>query len=215
MTGAAGSDTGAAGPDTGTAGKDTDAKSPATAAGGGGSFGRIGYLLPVLVFVIVGIGLGIGLTRDPSTLPSALIDKPVPEFELPAVVAADFDKPGLSSGDLTGKVQLVNVFASWCGPCRVEHPHLMDLAAEGIPVLGINYKDAPENAEEFLSELGDPYDRIGVDPNGRAGIEFGLYGVPETFVINAEGKIVYKQVGPVTQRELPKLRAAIEAASNP
>ncbi len=178
-----------------------------------GSF-RLWMIVPALGAAAVLAVFMLGLQRDDvQRLPSALIGKPVPEFELAPLRTGE---PGLSNEALLGDgVKLLNIWASWCGPCRVEHPHLMDLAAEGIPVLGINYKDAPENADEFLSELGDPYDRIGVDPNGRAGIEFGLYGVPETFVINAEGKIVYKQVGPVTQRELPKLRAAIEAASNP
>ena len=154
----------------------------------------------------------LGLQRDDvQRLPSALIDKSVPDFSLQPLRA---DGAALTDEALIGNgVKLLNIWASWCGPCRVEHPHLMDLAAEGIAIHGINYKDAPENAEAFLAELGDPYDIIGADTNGRAGIEFGVYGVPETFVINADGKIVYKQVGPVTQRELPKLRAAIAAAS--
>ncbi|MEM9059533.1 MAG: DsbE family thiol:disulfide interchange protein [Pseudomonadota bacterium] len=154
----------------------------------------------------------LGLQReDVQRLPSALIDKPVPDFALAPLRAGETE---LSDEVLVGNgVKLLNIWASWCGPCRVEHPHLMDLAAEGVAVHGINYKDAPENAEAFLAELGDPYQLIGADTNGRAGIEFGVYGVPETFVINDAGKIIYKQVGPVTQRELPKLRAAIEAAS--
>ena len=153
--------------------------------------------------------LGDDGSRD--VLPSALIDKSVPNFELAPLRAGE---PALSDEALTGDgVKLLNIWASWCGPCRIEHPHLMDLASEGIAIHGINYKDAPENAEAFLAELGDPYDLIGADTNGRAGIEFGVYGVPETFVINADGKIVYKHVGPITQRVLPKLRGAIEAAS--
>lgn len=175
------------------------------------SWRRFGYLLPVAVFVIIGLGLGIGLTRDPSTLPSALIDKPVPAFELPAIAMGGIDKPGLSSADLTGKVQLVNVFASWCGPCRVEHPFLMRMAREGVVVQGFNYKDNPEDAASFLSELGDPYERIGADRNGRAGIEWGVYGVPETFVIDAEGKIRHKHVGPITnESQVQGLMAVIE-----
>lgn len=172
---------------------------------------RLGYLLPVLVFVIIGAGLGIGLTRDPSTLPSALIDKPVPEFDLPPIVMTGFDKPGLSSADLTGKVQLVNVFASWCGPCRIEHPFLMRMARDGVILQGFNYKDNPEDAAGFLNELGDPYEKIGVDRNGRAGIEWGVYGVPETFVIDAEGKIRHKHVGPITNdSQVQELMAVIE-----
>ena len=167
-------------------------------ANSGGLSKRLGYLLPVVVFVVIGVGLGIGLTRDPSTLPSALIDKPVPEFDLPPLEAAGMNKPGLASSDLTGKVQLVNIFASWCGPCRAEHPYLMRMAREGVVLQGFNYKDNPGDAARFLRELGDPYERIGADRNGRAGIDWGVYGVPETFVIDAEGKIRHKHVGPIT-----------------
>ena len=110
--------------------------------------------------------LGDDGTRD--VLPSVLIGKPVPDFELAPLRAGE---PGLSDEALQGDgVKLLNIWASWCGPCRTEHPHLVDLAGEGIPIHGMNYKDAPENALEFLDELGDPYDRIGVDPTGRAGI---------------------------------------------
>jgi cytochrome c biogenesis protein CcmG/thiol:disulfide interchange protein DsbE len=196
MTGAASSDTGT-GP-----GADTPE------SGGRKSFARIGYLLPVLVFLVVGIGLGIGLTRDPSTLPSALIDKPVPSFDLPPL--AGIGKPGLTSDDLKGKVQLVNVFASWCGPCRVEHPVLMRLAKDGVPLQALNYKDQPEDAARFLDELGNPYERIGADQKGRVGIEWGVYGVPETFVVDAAGKIRHKHVGPLQARDLDKLMQIIE-----
>lgn len=171
---------------------------------------RVSYLLPALVFLIVAIGLGVGLTRDPSILPSALIDKPVPVFKLPPLALSDGEVLGLASGDLTGKVQLVNVFASWCGPCRIEHPFLMKLAAEGVPIQGLNYKDAPADAAAFIEELGNPYERIGVDQNGRAGIEWGVYGVPETFVIDAEGKIRHKHVGPIQAGDVDQLRAIIK-----
>lgn len=175
---------------------------------------RLWMIVPALGAAAVLAVFGLGLQRDDvQRLPSVLIDKPVPDFELAPLRAGE---PALSDEALQGNgVKLLNIFASWCGPCRIEHPHLMDLAAEGIAIHGINYKDAPENAEAFLAELGDPYELIGADTNGRAGIEFGVYGVPETFVINADGKIVYKQVGPVTKRDLPKLRAAIEAAAQP
>ncbi len=179
-------------------------------AGTASPWRRFGYLLPVLVFVLVGVGLGIGLTRDPSTLPSALIGKAVPSFDLPPLNAAGNEKPGLASADLTGKVQLVNVFASWCGPCRVEHPILMKLAKDGVPVQALNYKDQPADAARFLAELGDPYERIGVDRSGRTGIEWGVYGVPETFVIDAEGKIRHKHVGPLQARDIEKLMTIIE-----
>jgi cytochrome c biogenesis protein CcmG/thiol:disulfide interchange protein DsbE len=190
---------------------ETGAVSPDQGQTGGGRYKRLGYLLPVIVFLVIGAGLGIGLTRDPSTLPSALIDKPVPTFDLPALNASGFDKPGLSSSDLTGKVQLVNVFASWCGPCRIEHPFLMRMAREGVVLQGFNYKDNPEDAAHFLAELGDPYERIGADRTGRAGIDWGVYGVPETFVIDAEGKIRHKHVGPITTNsQVEEIMAVIE-----
>lgn len=197
---------GPARPDAGAAGSVVDKPAPV----GTSPWRKLGYILPVLVFLIVGIGLGIGLTRDPSTLPSALIDKPVPTFELPPLEAAGVDKPGLTSADLTGKVQLVNVFASWCGPCRIEHPILMKLARDGVPVQALNYKDKPGDAARFLTELGDPYERIGADRNGRVGIEWGVYGVPETFVIDAEGKIRHKHVGPLHTRDVDELMTIIE-----
>jgi cytochrome c biogenesis protein CcmG/thiol:disulfide interchange protein DsbE len=163
------------------------------------TFRRLLYLIPVIVFAAVGIGLAVGLTRDPSTLPSVLIDRPVPTFELPALEGrAD----GLTSEDLKGQVSLVNVFASWCVPCRVEHPVLMKLAESGVAIYGINYKDPPDQAAAWLAELGDPFEKIGADRNGRVGIEWGVYGVPETFVVDAEGRIRYRHVGPIQARDL-------------
>ncbi len=213
MTGTTGSSTSGA--------ADSGAASPGTAdtgsnpnpGAGGTGWGRLGYLLPVGVFLIVAVGLGIGLTRDPSTLPSALIDKPVPAFKLPPLVAPDTKTTGLTSDDLKGKVQLVNVFASWCGPCRVEHPILMKLAKDGVTVQGLNYKDQPADAANFLMELGDPYEKIGADTNGRVGIDWGVYGVPETFVIDAEGNIRHKHVGPIQARDVEGLMAIIEEIS--
>ncbi len=163
---------------------------------------RLLYLIPVVVFLAVGIGLAVGLTRDPSTLPSALIDHPVPTFELPGLEGPEGNEDGLSSDDLKGQVSLVNVFASWCIPCRVEHPVLMRLAEEGIPIYGINYKDKPEQVQAWLAELGNPFKKIGADRNGRVGIDWGVYGVPETFVIDADGRIRYKFVGPIQARDL-------------
>jgi cytochrome c biogenesis protein CcmG, thiol:disulfide interchange protein DsbE len=172
---------------------------------------RLLYLIPVLVFAAVGIGLAVGLTRDPSTLPSALIDRPVPQFELPALDGGE----GLSSADLKGRVSLVNVFASWCVPCRVEHPVLMRLAEEGVPIFGINYKDPPDKAKAWLAELGNPFEKIGADRNGRVGIEWGVYGVPETFVVDAQGRIRHRHVGPIQARDLEKTLRPILAELQP
>ncbi|MGF1563615.1 MAG: DsbE family thiol:disulfide interchange protein [Geminicoccaceae bacterium] len=160
------------------------------------------FALPIIVFIALGVGLALGLQRDPSKLPSALIDDPAPAFEL---VALPGDKPLLERAALeNGQPVVLNVFASWCVPCRVEHPLLMDMAADGIPVYGLNYKDEPEAAARFLDELGDPYTLVGMDPDGRAGFDFGVYGVPETFVIDGTGRIRYKHVGPLTQDALDK-----------
>jgi cytochrome c biogenesis protein CcmG/thiol:disulfide interchange protein DsbE len=161
---------------------------------------RLLFLLPVLIFIGVGIGLAVGLTRDPSTLPSALIDKPVPTFELPPI--AGRGGPGFSSADLAGQVSLVNVFASWCVPCRVEHPLLMALADEGVAIYGIDYKDPADKAAGWLAELGDPYRAIGADQDGRVAVDWGVYGVPETFVIDRDGRIRHRHVGPLQPRDI-------------
>ncbi len=156
------------------------------------------YLLPVAIFAVVALALAWGLSRDASVLPSALLDKPVPEFELPPIPGRD--NHGFSRQDLGGRPMLVNVWASWCVPCRAEHPLVTRLAREGFPVHGINYKDRPEDARAWLAELGDPYTYIGSDRDGRVAIEWGVYGVPETFVVDARGVIVFKQVGQLTPR---------------
>jgi len=161
---------------------------------------RLLFVLPVLLFAAVGVGLAVGLTRDPSVLPSALIDEEVPKFDLPPIEGRGGS--GLSSEDLQGEPSLVNVFASWCVPCRAEHPLLMRLAEQGVVIHGINYKDRPADAREWLAELGDPFARIGADRSGRVGIDWGVYGVPETFVIDAAGRIRHKHVGPLQARDV-------------
>jgi cytochrome c biogenesis protein CcmG/thiol:disulfide interchange protein DsbE len=158
--------------------------------------GRAGVLLPVLVFAVIAVALGVGLTMNPREIPSALIGQSVPEFDLPPVQGSPL---GLSSEDLRGEVSLVNVWASWCTECRVEHPLFMDLAKrQVVPLHGINYKDLPKDARKWLNDLGDPYTRNGADRNGRAAIDLGVYGVPETFVIDQQGRIAYKHIGAVT-----------------
>lgn len=155
-----------------------------------------GRFVPLLLFLGLAVVFGIGLTLNPRLIPSPLIGKPVPEFSLPPVKGRVL---GLSSADLKGEVSLVNVFASWCTACRAEHPLLMELKEKGIvPVHGLNYKDKPDDAEKWLAELGDSYTRTGADINGRVGIDWGVYGVPETYVIDRDGRIAYKQVGQLT-----------------
>jgi cytochrome c biogenesis protein CcmG/thiol:disulfide interchange protein DsbE len=158
---------------------------------------RLLYVVPLLAFAAVAAWFAIGLTQDPSKVPSALIDRPIPEFSLPAL--AGTDAPALDDKAIRGKVALVNVFASWCVPCKVEHPIFMRLAAEKrVPIYGINYKDKSVDAARWLRDLGNPYAAIGHDEPGRVGIEWGVYGVPETFIIDREGRIRFKQVGPIT-----------------
>ncbi len=159
---------------------------------------RVLFLLPlaVVLVLIAALAWPILQGRDPRELPSVLLDKPVPPFELPGL-AAELD--GLSSEELSGRPVLVNVFASWCAPCRQEIPLFVRLAAEGVPVYGIAYKDEPEATRRFLAQLGDPYRGIGADRDGRLAIEFGVYGVPETYVVDANGRIRHRHVGEVTE----------------
>jgi cytochrome c biogenesis protein CcmG/thiol:disulfide interchange protein DsbE len=158
--------------------------------------------LPLAVFVALALVLGWGLTRNADDIPSALIGKPLPEFNLSPVKGRTL---GLSSADLRGQVSLLNVFASWCVPCRQEHPLFMQIAQEGkVPLYGLNYKDQAQDVEKWLNTLGDPYTRTGADLDGRVAIDWGVYGVPETFVIGADGRIAYKHIGPVTRETLDK-----------
>ena len=168
------------------------------------------YLLPGLGFLVLAVGLGVGLTLKPREIPSALIGKPVPEFDLPAVEGRD---GGLSSADLrTGMPVLVNVFASWCGPCRQEHPLFMELArTTDFTIFGLNQRDAPDNASRWLEVFGDPYDKTGADLSGRTSIDWGVYGVPETFVVDGSGCIQYKHISVMTrdvleEEILPRMR---------
>lgn len=167
--------------------------------------------VPFIAFIALAglflVRLGSG---DPSRIPSALIDKPVPAFSLPALEAG---APDVSDADLASGVHLVNVWASWCGPCRLEHPILMGLSGDPrFELVGINYKDETENALRFIGTLGNPFDRIGADRSGAAGIDWGVYGVPETFVV-ADGVIRYKFIGPLDEERVAKdLMPAIERA---
>jgi cytochrome c biogenesis protein CcmG/thiol:disulfide interchange protein DsbE len=164
---------------------------------------RLVVMLPVLVFAAIAAIFIRGITSgDPSRVPSVLIDKPVPPFSLPPLEGTGV--PGLAASDLArGRVTLVNVWASWCGPCRLEHPLLMALKERpDADVVGINYKDDPANARRFLQHLGQPYAAIGVDDKGRAAVDWGVYGVPETFIVDGAGTIRFKWVGPMTEAAL-------------
>ena len=159
---------------------------------------RAQALLPLLVFAVVAAWMAVPLLRgtDPSVLPSALIDQPAPAFDLPPLPGR---AAGFTSNDLGGQAVLVNVFASWCAPCLAEHPILTRLALEeGVTIFGINYRDEPEDAVTWLDRHGDFYTRIGTDPDGRAAIDWGVYGVPETFIVDAEGRIRFRHAGPLT-----------------
>lgn len=173
---------------------------------------RLIFILPVIVFVALAGLFFVQLTsgRNPAELPSVLINKPVPVFNLApleGLMAEGKPVPGFSNEDLKGRVTIVNVFASWCAPCRLEHPLLVDLAKDpAVRLVGINQKDNPDNARRFLGALGNPYAAVGVDPNGRASIDWGVYGVPETFIVGPDGTIRHKHIGPLTPENLESFK---------
>ena len=164
---------------------------------------RLFFALPLLLFaVLVGyFWLALDNGRDPHDLPSAMIDKPAPNFSLAGIDGA----AGLDRTELGGGVTIVNFFASWCIPCRLEHPLLMDLGKRlDVPVYGIAWQDKADDATQFLKQLGDPYKSVGLDESGRVGIDFGVYGVPETYVVDKTGRIRLRFVGPLTAADVAK-----------
>jgi cytochrome c biogenesis protein CcmG, thiol:disulfide interchange protein DsbE len=179
---------------------------------------RILVLLPVLLFLaLAGLFLMQLMSgRDTAEIPSALIGQDAPVTSLPPLEGIPL--PGLDSRNFAGKVTLVNVWASWCAPCREEHPLLLGLSQDSrFEVAGLNYKDPPENARRFLGSFGNPYEAIGVDSAGRAAIDWGVYGVPETFLVGKDGKILFKHVGPLTEQAvaqtlLPEIEKALAAS---
>jgi cytochrome c biogenesis protein CcmG, thiol:disulfide interchange protein DsbE len=161
---------------------------------------RLLFLVPLALFAVLASYFALGLGRDPSVLPSALIDKAAPEFSLPGLG----ERAGLATADLAGGVTLVNFFASWCAPCRAEHRVLNALAhTRRVPIYGIDYKDKADLALAWIAELGNPYTRIGAD-DGRVGIDWGVYGVPETFIVDKGGRIRYKHVGPLAATDVER-----------
>ena len=161
------------------------------------------YILPLLLFIVIAVFLGLGLNLHPSDIPSPLVNKPAPAFS-----ASKLQSPEekLSPADLKGKVWLFNVWASWCVSCRSEHPNLNRLAlAKAALIIGLNYKDEPADAKGWLDNLGNPYDVSIIDQDGRIGIDWGVYGVPETFVIDKQGIVRYKHTGPVTPEDVQQV----------
>ena len=176
------------------------AVTPALPPSNGLSRRRLLFAPPAVGFAGLAGLFATSLGRDPSRIPSALIGRRAPKFSLPPVQGRVL---GLSDADLLGQVSLVNVFASWCVECRTEHPLLMRLAREKtVPIHGLNYKDAPGDAARWLNTMGDPYARTGADRDGRVAIDWGVYGVPETFVVGADGVIAYKHIGAITEAAL-------------
>ncbi|HML08173.1 MAG TPA: DsbE family thiol:disulfide interchange protein [Xanthobacteraceae bacterium] len=184
---------------------------------------RFIVLVPLIMFLGLVLLFLIGLNNsDPSRIPSALIGHAAPQTSLPPVAGLDRNGaplPGLDPASFNGAVTIVNVWASWCVPCHDEAPLLMRLAQDRrVRVVGINYKDEPENARRFLGRYGNPFAAAGADRNGRAGIEWGVYGVPETFVVGRDARITYKLVGPITSENLdsvlkPQIEKALSAGS--
>ena len=163
---------------------------------------RFKLFIPLLIFILLAVALYFGLDRDPSAMPSALIDKSVPAFTLPSL--ADEEKPVtetfLSEKLFQGEATLLNVWATWCVSCRMEHRYLMGLAKLGVPIIGLNYKDERGAAQRWLRELGDPYREVIFDAEGSLGLDLGVFGAPETYVIDGQGMIRYKYVGVVDER---------------
>ncbi|MEM9705710.1 MAG: DsbE family thiol:disulfide interchange protein [Pseudomonadota bacterium] len=160
---------------------------------------RFLLLAPLSLFLIIALAFGLALNRDPSAIPSELIDRPLPDFNLPAIQGLD---QGLVSAELTGDVVLLNVFGSWCVSCQVEHPFLMALAeGDEIPIYGLNWKDEPGAGFAWLERYGNPYTAVGDDQAGRTAIDLGVTGAPETFVIDKNGRVRFKFVGPITPEE--------------
>ena len=159
---------------------------------------RLLYIVPVALFGVVIAAFIVGLNHDPSKLPSMLIGKPLPAFDLPAVRAGDV---GMKSADFRGTPMLLNVYASWCVSCRLEHPTLLQLKAEGVPIQGLDWKDNAADGAQYLAKNGDPYQLTGNDKSGRTGIDLGVTGVPETFVVDGHGIVRYKFIGPIAPED--------------
>lgn len=171
------------------------------------------YGLPLIIFTFLAIGIVVSLQMEPPRAPGPLSDRAVPNFELESPVPGT---DGFGTADFgNGKVVVVNVFGSWCPPCELEHPQLMRLAMRGVPIYGIDYKDEDAKVQEFLTRLGNPFTAIGADPEGHTGLKWGIMGVPQTYVISGEGRIVYEWLGPIHPKDLTEIiLPAIKKAQN-
>lgn len=158
---------------------------------------RVKLFIPLMIFVVLAVFFWRGLSLDPTDMPSALIDRPMPAFSLPTVNDAT---QVVSEGDLKGEVTLLNVWATWCISCRVEHPYLVELAEQGVKIVGVNYKDDVQEAQKWLKNLHNPYVYSIVDADGRLGIDLGVFGAPETYVLDRQGVIRYKHVGVIDDK---------------
>lgn len=170
---------------------------------------RVLFGVPVAAFLALAFWFAAGLGRDPGYIPSMLIDRPAPRFALPPIAGRE---RGFSSEDFKGEVSIVNVFGSWCATCEIEHPVLMEIAAEKLaPIYGLDWKDKPGAGAAWLAARGDPYAAIGDDSDGRVAIDFGVTGAPETFIIDAEGRVRHKHIGEITREDWRRvLRPMIE-----
>jgi cytochrome c biogenesis protein CcmG/thiol:disulfide interchange protein DsbE len=165
------------------------------------------YVIPLVVFVVLAAFLAVGLTHDPREIPSPFVGKPAPQFRVAQLHDANAT---FAPEDMKGKVWLLNVWASWCVSCRVEHPVLVELARQkSVPIIGLNYKDTRGDGLKWLDRLGNPYSLSVYDADGKVGIDYGVYGVPETFVIDKQGVIRYKQIGPITREAWDKTIAPL------
>jgi DsbE subfamily thiol:disulfide oxidoreductase len=165
---------------------------------------RLLPLIPVLIFIVLVVFFVRRLDliehgNAPDVIPSVMINRSLPDFKLPSLIEG---KPDVTSASVKGHVTLINIFASWCLPCRAEHPSLADVKKLGIALVGINYKDKPDNASKWLQDMGNPFDAIGMDSDGRTAIDFGSYGVPESYLIDKQGVIRFKQTGPLTSDDI-------------
>lgn len=166
------------------------------------------FIIPLFIFLVLVAFLGIGLTLKPREIPSALINKPAPHFELAQLAN---DNAMISPQSMKGQIWLMNVWASWCAACVQEHPLVTELAQNsGIEVVGLNYKDDNESAQQWLDQYGNPYSKVAVDDSGRAGIDWGVYGVPESFLVDQDGNIRYKQIGPFNRDSLAQMYQLID-----